>query len=205
MGARQPWKRTRCPTSHTLKRRICECSTAVRTANQREPELWPGEDSLGPSSQGCTQAPLPHGAPGRGSREDRSACPCSAPARVPGVTPVYTQREVRLWAGGAGVTASGSEAGPGRLCTGECAVHRVPEAGRGWAPGEASDPRPFPSAVGLEVLRHQPVPHGPALHVAVLRAYGDCAHVQVPTAAAPSAASPGGHFVCSETPSFGCS
>lgn len=37
-------------------------------------------------------------------------------------------------------------------------------------------------AVCLEVLRHQPVAHGPAFHMAVLRAHGHCAHVQVPPA-----------------------
>uniref|UniRef100_A0AAQ5BGE9 Potassium voltage-gated channel subfamily Q member 2 n=1 Tax=Homo sapiens TaxID=9606 RepID=A0AAQ5BGE9_HUMAN len=34
--------------------------------------------------------------------------------------------------------------------------------------------------VGLEILRHQPLAHRPALHVAVLRANGHRAHVQVP-------------------------
>lgn len=37
-----------------------------------------------------------------------------------------------------------------------------------------------PPPVRLEVLRHQPVAHGPALDVAVLRAHGHRAHVQVP-------------------------
>lgn len=54
------------------------------------------------------------------------------------------------------------------------------------------------SAVRLEVLRHQPVAHGPALHVAVLRAHGHRAHVQVPPPPPPGLAFP----ICPETPLF---
>lgn len=43
----------------------------------------------------------------------------------------------------------------------------------------------LPPAVRLEVLRHQPVAHGPALHMAVLRAHGHRAHVQVPPSPPP--------------------
>lgn len=73
---------------------------------------------------------------------------------------------------------------------------------RGGERREASDPRRFPSAVGLEVLRHQSVPHGPALHVAVLRAHRDRAHVQVPAARPACAAAPGIHFLFVLKPHF---
>lgn len=44
----------------------------------------------------------------------------------------------------------------------------------------ASSIPPLSSTGGLEVLRHQPVPDGPALHLAVLRAHRHRPHVQVP-------------------------
>lgn len=57
--------------------------------------------------------------------------------------------------------------------------------------------------VCLEVLRHQPVAHGPALHVAVLRAHGHGAHVQVPPPPPVPSRRLGRSFpICSETPFF---